>query len=151
VTSIATQRPIAILKLIAFGFVAGALSTLIFHQSLWYVLNVVGLIPWDRQAWPFDPIPPFGVPSIISKAFWGGLWGAALTPLLARLRGGTYWAGWILVGAIALPFVAFFVVPLIKGLPIPPLWPRMLASILLNSVWGFGTGLIFKWFGIARS
>jgi hypothetical protein len=65
-------------------------------------------------------------------------------PLLAWLRGDTYWAGWILVGAIALPFVAFFVVPPIKGLPVPALWPRMLASILLNSFWGFGTGLIFK-------
>jgi hypothetical protein len=138
-------------KLIAVGFVAGALSTLIFHQSLWYLLNVVGLIPWDRPAWPLDPIPPFGVPSMISKAFWGGLWGAALAPLLARLRGGKYWAGWILVGAIALPFVAFFVVPPIKGLPVPALWPRMLASILLNSFWGFGTGLILKWFGVKRS
>jgi len=150
VTSIATQRPIAILKLIAFGFVAGALSTLIFHQSLWYVLNVVGVIPWERPAWPLDTIPPFGVPSLISKAFWGGLWGAILTPLLARLRGGSYWLGWILVGAVALPLVAFFVVPPLKGQPIPALWPRMLTSILLNSVWGFGTGLILKWSGVTR-
>jgi hypothetical protein len=61
-TSIAAPRPIASWKLLAFGFVTGALSTLIFHQSFWYVLNVVGLIPWDRPAWPLDPIPPLGCP-----------------------------------------------------------------------------------------
>jgi hypothetical protein len=150
-TSIAAPRSIAFWKLLAFGFAAGFMSVLIFHQSLWYVLNVVGVIPWERPAWPLDPIPPLGVPSLISNAFWGGLWGALLTPLLARLRGGRYWAGWILVSAVALPLVAFFVVPLLKGLPVPELWPRLLASVLVNSVWGLGTGLFLKWFGAARS
>jgi hypothetical protein len=149
-TSIAAPRSIALWKLLAFGFVAGFLSTLIFHQSLWYVLNVVGAIPWERPAWPLDPIPPFGVPAVISKAFWGGLWGALLAPLLVGLRGGSYWLGWILVGAVALPLVAFFVVPPLKGQPIPALWPRMLVSLLVNSVWGFGTGLILKWFNLTR-
>jgi hypothetical protein len=83
--------------------------------------------------------------------FWGGLWGAILAPLLARLRGGGYWVGWILVGAVAPPLVAFFVVPPLKGQPIPALWPRILASIFLNSVWGFGTGLFLKWFGVTPS
>ena len=40
---------------------------------------------------------------------------AALAPLLSSLRGRAYWAGWIVVGAVALPLVAFFVVPPIKG------------------------------------
>jgi hypothetical protein len=150
-TSLAAPRSIALWKLLAFGFIAGALSTLIFHQSFWYVLNVVGLIPWERPAWPLDPIPPLGVPAMISKAFWGGLWGAGLAPLLLRLRGSSYWLGWVLVGAVALPLVAFFVVPPLKGQPIPVLWPRMLASVLVNSVWGFGTGLFLKWFGASRS
>ena len=88
---------------------------------------------------------------MISKAFWGGLWGAILAPLLVRLRGSSYWLGWILVGAVALPLVAFFVVPPLKGQQIPVLWPRMLASLLVNSVWGFGTGLFLKWFGASRS
>jgi len=149
-TSIAAPRPIALWKLLAFGFAAGVLATLIFHQSFWYVLNVVGVIPWERPAWPLGPIPPFGVPFVISKAFWGGLWGAILAPLLVRLRGGGYWTGWILVGAVALPLVAFLVVPPLKGQPIPALWPRMLVSILVNAVWGFGIGLFLKWFGVTR-
>ena len=55
------------------GFIAGFLAVLIFHQSLWYLLNLVGLIPLGRPAWPLDPIPPYDVLSVISKAFWGGL------------------------------------------------------------------------------
>ena len=99
--------PIARLSIL--GFVGGALAVLIFHQSLWFLFNHIGLIPPERPAWPLDPIPPFGVPSVISKAFWGGVWGAVLAPLLSRLHGGAYWAGWIVVAAIALPLVAFFV------------------------------------------
>ena len=133
-----------ILRVLMLGFIAGFLATLIFHQSLWYLLNQAGLIPPDRPAWPMDPIPPFGVPSTISKAFWGGLWGAALALLLGQLSGATYWASWTLVGAVALTSVAFFVVAPIKGEPIPALWPRFVMGLLLNGAWGFGTALIFR-------
>jgi hypothetical protein len=138
-------------RLSILGFAGGFLAVLIFHQSLWYLFNHIGLIPWERPAWPFDPIPPFGVPSVISKAFWGGVWGAALAPLLSHLRGGAYWASWIVVGAIALPLVAFFVVPPIKGEPIPELWPRFLVSMMVNGTWGFGTALFMRLVGAARS
>ncbi len=134
-------------QLAILGFVAGFLATLIFHQSLWYLLNQVGLIPWTRPAWPLDPIPPLGVPSVISKAFWGGLWGAALAPVLGHMRGPAYWAGWIVVGALAPTLVALFVVPQIKGEPIPVLWPRFGAGLMLNGAWGFGTALFLRWFG----
>ncbi len=133
-----------LLKTLVLGFIAGFLAVLIFHQSLWYVLNLVSLIPPDRPAWPLDPIPPYGVPSVISKAFWGGVWGAALAPVLQNLRGLPYWAGWILVGSVALTLVAFFVVPPIKGEPIPELWPRFLAALLVNGAWGFGTALLLE-------
>jgi hypothetical protein len=138
-------------RLSILGFLGGALAVLIFHQSLWYLLNLIGLIPPERPAWPLDPIPPFFVPSVISKAFWGGLWGAILAPLLSRLRGRCYWAGWIIVAAIALPLVAFFVVPPIKGQPIPELWPRFLVSMMVNGTWGFGTALFLRLVGAPRS
>jgi len=116
------------------GVMAGFFAVLIFHPSLWYLLNLVGLIPLDRPAWPLDPIPPYGVPSVISKVFWGGAWGALLAPLLQGLTGRAYWAGWIIIGAVALSLVAFFVVlPAIKGEPIPALWPRFLAALLVNA------------------
>ncbi len=133
-----------LLKLLLFGFAAGFFAVLIFHQSLWYVLNLIGLIPWERPAWPLDPVQPFGVPSVLSKAFWGGVWGALLAPLLQGLRGRAYWLGWIAIGAVALSLVAFFVVPPIKGEPVPALWPRFLAALLVNAAWGFGTALFLK-------
>jgi hypothetical protein len=137
-------------KLAIFGFVAGSIAVAVFHQSLWAVFNLIGLIPPDRPAWPMDPVPPFGVPDVISKAFWGGVWGAALALLIGRLQGGAYWASWILIGAVALSLVAFYVVPPIKGQPIPALWPRFAAALALNGVWGFGTALLLKLFGAAR-
>ncbi|MEJ2518015.1 MAG: hypothetical protein P8Y82_08565 [Methyloceanibacter sp.] len=139
------------LRLLLLGFVAGFLATLLFHQSLWYAFNQIGLIPLSRPAWPTDAIPPFGVPSLLSKAFWGGLWGLALAPLLGRLNGSSYWLSWILAGAIALPLVAFFVVPPLKGLDRPPLWPRYLVSMMLNATWGLGTAVILRLLGAGRS
>jgi hypothetical protein len=133
-----------IVKLLILGFVAGFLATLIFHQGLWWLFNQIGVIPPDRPAWPLDPIPPYGVPSVISKAFWGGLWGAGLALLLGPLSGTHYWAAWILVGAVALTAVAFFVVAPLKGQPIPPLWPRFASGLLLNGAWGFGMALLLR-------
>ena len=127
-----------------YGFIAGFLAVLIFHQGLWYLLNQMGVIPPDRSAWSIDPVPPLGVPSVLSKAFWGGVWGLALIPVLARLSGAAYWAGWTLVGAVALTLVAFFVVPPIKGEPMPELWPRFAAALMLNGAWGFGTALFLR-------
>lgn len=132
------------LKAVFLGFVAGFLAVPIFHQAAWFLLNVAGLIPWDRPAWPLDPVPPLGVPSLLSKAFWGGVWGAALAPLLLDLQGRLYWIAWIVIGASATSLVALFVVPLIKGAPIPALWPRLLVALLVNGVWGFGTALLLK-------
>jgi hypothetical protein len=133
-----------LLKLLIFGFLAGFLATLIFHQGLWWVFNQIGVIPPDRPAWPLDPIPPFGVPSVISKSFWGGVWGAGLALILGQMSGAQYWASWTLVGAVALTSVAFFVVLPLKGEPSPPLWPRFASGLLLNGAWGFGTALLLR-------
>jgi hypothetical protein len=137
-------------RLCILAFIAGFVAVLVFHQGLWYLLNQAGVIPADRTPWQMDPVPPFGVPNVISKAFWGGVWAAVLAPLLGRLQGGGYWASWILVGAVALSLVAFYLVPPIKGEPIPALWPRFIVALALNGAWGFGTALLLKLFGAAR-
>ena len=91
------------------------------------------------------------MPSVLSKAFWGGVWGLALIPVLARLNGAAYWAGWTLVGAVALTLVAFFVVPPIKGEAMPALMlPRFVVGLLVNGAWGFGTALFLRVLGAAR-
>ena len=122
-----------------YGFIAGFLAVLIFHQGLWYLLNQMGVIPPDRSAWSIDPVPPLGVPSVLSKAFWGGVWGLALIHVLARLSGAAYWAGWTLV------------VPPIKGEAMPaPMLPRFVVGLLVNGAWGFGTALFLRVLGAAR-
>jgi uncharacterized membrane protein YeaQ/YmgE (transglycosylase-associated protein family) len=141
----------SLLKTLVLGFIAGFLATLIFHQGLWYVLYQIHFIPADLPAWPLDPVPPLGVPSVISKAFWGGVWGAALAPLLDRYRGATYWASWILIGAVVLTLTALYVVPPLKGQPIPALWPRFYYALLVNGAWGFGTALFFRLAGAGRA
>ena len=102
------------LKLLTLGFAAGFIATLIFHQGLWYIFNQVGVIPLDRPAWAMDSTSPFEIPAVLSKAFWGGLWGLVLTSILMHLDGMSYWAAWIVLGAVALTAVAFFVVPPLK-------------------------------------
>lgn len=132
------------LRLAALGFIAGFIAVLIFHQALWYLFELVGFFPFTRPAWALDPIPPFGVPSVISKAFWGGVWAAALAPLFRNLRGSAYWASWIIVGSVAPTLVAFFVVPPLKGAALPLLWPGFPAGLAINAFWGFGTALLLR-------
>jgi hypothetical protein len=132
------------IKLAALGFLAGFVATLIFHQSAWFVLHQAGIVAADRPAWPLDPIPPLGVPSVLSKAFWGGLWGAGLAQILARKEGGAYWASWIVVGALVPTLFGMYVVTLIKGEPAPALWPRLGISSTVNAAWGLGTALILR-------
>jgi hypothetical protein len=139
-----------VLKTLVLGFIAGFLATLIFHQGAWYVLYQIHLIAPDRPPWPLDPVPPFAVPSVISKAFWGGVWSAALAPLLDRCRGTAYWAGWTLVGAVLLSLTGIYVVTSIKGEPTPPLWPRLLYALVANGAWGLGAALFLRLFGEAR-
>ncbi len=139
------------LKLLTLGFAAGFIATLIFHQGLWYIFNQVGVIPLDRPAWAMDSTPPFEIPAVLSKAFWGGLWGLVLTSILMHLDGMSYWAAWIVLGAVALTAVAFFVVPPLKGQPIPALWPRFFVGLALNGAWGFGTALLLRLVGAIRT
>ena len=51
---------------------------------------------------------------------------------------------------MALPLVAFFVVPPIKGQPIPELWPRFPVAMMINGFWGFGTALFLRLTGADR-
>lgn len=43
-----------ILRLVIAGFIAGFLAVLIFHQSVWYLLYQIGMIPPKRPAWPLE-------------------------------------------------------------------------------------------------
>jgi hypothetical protein len=138
-------------KTLIFGFIAGFLAVLIFHQGVWYLLYQIGMIPPELPAWPIDPIPPLGVPSVISKSFWGGLWGAGLAPFLVRFHGARYWTAWIVIGAVGLTLTALYLVSYIKGQTMPAMWPRFYYALLVNGAWGFGAALFLRVFGAARA
>ncbi|HEX7125680.1 MAG TPA: hypothetical protein VF406_07860 [Thermodesulfobacteriota bacterium] len=126
------------------GFVAGFVAVLVFHQAMvgiLYVLGVIGAPPY-RLA----PVPPFGVPSVINSAFWGGVWGIVFALVERRFpRGGGYWLAALVFGAVGPPLVAWFVVAPLKGLPAgPPAGARLLIAPLINGVFGVGIGLCLR-------
>ena len=101
-----------------FGFIAGFVATLIFHQIGLLLLHFVGMTP--NMPYNMNSVPPFGVPQFISLSFWGGVWGiifVLVEPYLVRSPGG-YWLGAINFGAIFPTAVAWFIVRPLKGLPV---------------------------------
>lgn len=133
-------------KRVIFGFVAGFVATLVFHQAAAWVLYHFGYVP--RAPWAMQHVPPFGIPAVVSLAFWGGVWGAIIMPMIEGRRGAAFWVAAIVIGAILPTLVAWFVVAPIKHQPIASGWkPRaMMIGPIVNGVWGFGTALIYRLF-----
>ena len=128
------------------AFVAGFVATLVFHQAVLWLLHHFGYVP--RAPWPMQPVAPFGVPAVISLAFWGGVWGVIMMPMIARRRGSAFWVAAILFGAIFPTAVAWFIVAPLKHTPIAGGWnPKtMMVGPLVNGAWGLGTALIYRMF-----
>ena len=120
------------------AFIAGFLATLIFHQGLYMVFYLAGMVPQP----PFNtqPVPPFGVPQILSLAFFGGLWGVLVWALLGRLFGALFWFGHIVVGAVGPTAVAMLVVFPMKGLDVTA--QTWIGGLILNGVWGLGVAIL---------
>ena len=128
---------------LALGFVAGFLATLTFHQIGIWVLHAVGFIPFT--AWGTAPKPPFGVPSVISLSFWGGVWGILFVLIerwLARFPGG-YWVGATAFGAVVPTLVLMFVVFPLRGQPVGAGFAMnlVLTFVLVHGLWGLGTAV----------
>jgi hypothetical protein len=125
-----------------FGFIAAAISVLIFHQAMWEALHLLALPGMGMPPpYPTDPIAPLGVPRILDLCFWGGLYGIVFGLALPKLTAPLWLCGLVL-GIIA-ALVGLFVVPAIKGLPVGSGWPLgFLRSFLINGFWGIGVGLI---------
>jgi hypothetical protein len=135
------------------GFVGGAVAYLGFVMAVWGVIQAAGYIPADAlPPWWTGGIPPFGIPRVVSNAFWGGLWGAVLSNVLVRVRGSAYWIAWPAVGSVALSLVSLFLVPSLKGNPINPLTVRGLAvQFALAGTWGLGAAIVLRILGVARA
>jgi hypothetical protein len=123
------------------GFLAAVISVLTFHQGMWALLHLFGLMP---PPYPMRGVPPFGVPLIIDLCFWGGVWGAAFGLALPSLSGSYPMRARGIGLGIAAALVGLFIVPLIKGLPVAGGWAAIafVRSLLINGFWGFGVGLL---------
>jgi hypothetical protein len=126
------------------GFIAGAVSVLVFHQFGFFVANELGLL--KAQLYNMRPVPPLGVPTIISSAFWGGLWGIAgayVVPRLPSVLNGPL--GWILFAGIIVTLVNWFIVLPIKGSPIGGGFrmPNVVVVPLVYAFWGLGMWVVF--------
>ena len=141
------------IRCLVLGFIAGVLGVLVFHQGTAFLLHHLAPgVPelrfiFGQAPAPFRmaPVPPLGVPAVLSAAFWGGAWGVALALLLRSGRVPVLLLGF-LFGAVVLTLVAFTLVAALKGLP-PfaggdrQIWWR---AGLYNGAWGWGTALLLR-------
>ncbi|UEM03331.1 hypothetical protein JL101_025740 [Skermanella rosea] len=133
------------------GFVAGFVGVLVFHQAMLGLLHLAGLTA--GQPWALRPVPPLGLPAVLSAAFWGGVWGIALSAAERFFpRGAGYWLAAFLFGAVLPTLIAWFVVFPLKGMPAGNGWQPagMLTGVLVNGAWGLGTAFILSRFSTGR-
>jgi len=133
------------MRTIIAGFIAGFVSVLIFHQLGFLISNELGFT--KAQLYSQRPLPPFGVPAILSSAFWGGLWGIVGAFVVQRLPAALNGPlGWILFAGIIVTLVNWFVVLPIKGSPVGGGFrmPGVVVVPLVYAFWGFGMWLIFS-------
>ncbi len=129
------------------GFVAGAISVLIFHQGmifLLYLMKQTPNFPWNTALMKTG----LGVPVLLNQMFWGGLWGVGFAALghmipIAHniLRGAVYG----LLGPFLLG--GGFLVPLFKQTgPYFWAWPaqRWMVGALIGAAFGIGVAVILR-------
>jgi hypothetical protein len=127
------------------GFVSGFIAVLVFHQLTLLALWSAGIAPFG----PFSMAPtmPFGVPAVLSLAFWGGVWGILFVLVHNGFPKHTgYWITAFVFGAVLLSAVALMIVLPLKGRPMGGGWHMnlLLTAFLINGAWGIGTALIHK-------
>lgn len=128
------------IKWISFAFVAGFLATLVFHQglvALFYQLSILPVQPFNMAA-----TKPFGIPSVISISFFGGLWGILIWKFVSIGSTLKQIIKAIVFGAIGPTAVAFFIVLPLKGLT-PPL-ALIPIGFALNGAWGLGVWVFMR-------
>lgn len=128
------------LRRVLLSFLAGFLATLIFHQIALAILHAIHFT--DRAPWPMKPVPPFGIPQVISLAFWGGVWGIVMVLALAKTR--AFLLASTLFGAILPTLVAGLVIAPLRHQPIPHSGKMLALGLIVNAAWGLGTALLYR-------
>jgi hypothetical protein len=128
---------------IGLGFVAGVLATLIFHEIGVGLCHLAGLT--QNTPYSLAPVPPFGVPRVMSLAFWGGVWAIAFVLAekpMARFPAG-YWIAAAAFGAIVPTVFSWLVIAPLRGQPLGYGFhlARTISGLIVNGLWGLGTGV----------
>ena len=130
-------------RAIIIAFIAGFVAVLLFHQPVLGLLNASGFV--KAATYSLQTTKPFGVPQVLSLAFWGGLWGILLFFAQTRFpRGAGYWIASLIFGAVLPTLAAWFIVAALKGQPLAGGWDshKMITGLLINGAWGIGTALL---------
>lgn len=141
-----SENKIELIKPLYEGFVSGILATITFHQFTLWLLWRASLAPFGPYS--FTPTLPWGVPAVISLAFWGGVWGVILCSLLSKASPNGHWVKSFGFGALFPTLVALFIVLPLKEGPIGGGWhlPLLMTAFLINGAWGIGTAAYYKTF-----
>lgn len=129
------------------AFIAGFVSTLVFHQGLLWGLDRLGYV--SATAWNLSPVAPLGIPLVVSLAFWGALWGLVLWFLIRRAEAAGYYVGALILGAILPTAVALTLVPLARGGDVESMmqgWTlhRIAIGMALNGFFGLGVAVLMR-------
>ena len=136
---------------IVLGFIAAAISVLIVHEGVIYLLNTYGFIP--TRGWAMSPaIPPWGVPRLVNNVFWGGLWGVLFALVYDWIPGGMAWLKGLIFGLFIVVVSNWILLPLIKGqmfgVPNQVLFggwnpTRMWIVACIVGAFGLGLGIVY--------
>jgi hypothetical protein len=131
------------------GFAAGAVAVLAAHQAVLLALHARGWAPWP--AYSLAPTRPFGVPAVLSAAFWGGAWGVPLALVVRGARSpGAACARGALFGAVA-PNVVGAALLALGRVPAPPAGgaaAALASAVVVNACWGLAaTALLARRLG----
>ena len=125
------------------AFVAGFVATLVCHQPMLWLLHLAGMT--QRTPYAMRPVPPLGVPSVVSLAFWGGVWGIVMIAAIGGVR--AFYLVATIFGAILPTLVAAFVIAPLRHMPLTGNKATLLAvGLLVNAAWGLGTAVLYRLF-----
>jgi len=129
------------------AFMAGFVAVLVFHQGVRAALVAAGVV--EATPYALGPSAVTGVPRVLERAFWGGVWGIVLALILFRVPRrppSAYWVVALVFGALLPSLFAWFIVAPFKGGPIAaggdPV--RLAVGLLTNGVWGVGTAALYR-------
>src|SRR5205823_1241680 len=102
-----------------------------------------------RTPYAIRAVPPFGVPSVISLAFWGGVWGVIMIAAIGRTK--MFYLLAAIFGALLPTLVAAFVIAPLRHQAITGNRVKLLAlGLIVNAAWGLGTALLYRLFRSGR-